>query len=269
MAGQPRREIEGLYARHAGQGPAVILLHGLFGSGANLGMLARSLRETYLVYNPDLPGHGRSCWLAEPDLPSMADVLYRWMTDEGLAGAHLVGHSLGGKVAMQLALDHPDKVESLVVADIAPAAYPPRHDGVFDALMAVAVANCGSREEAAELMALHVQDERVIQFLLTSLQRSDTGTLAWRFDLHGIAANYPALLAAPAGEHVFNGPVLFIKGGDSDYISDAHRERIADYFPAATLEVMPGCGHWLHAEQPEPFNRIVGRFLSGVAEQSA
>ncbi len=268
MAAKPGREAEGLYARHAGQGPAVILLHGLFGSGANLGMLARSLRESFLVYNPDLPSHGRSCWLSEPDLTTMADVLFRWMTDEGPAHAHLVGHSLGGKVAMQLALDHPDRVDSLVVADIAPVAYPPRHDGVFDALVAVDNARCETREEAAEAMGLHIEDERVIQFLLTSLQRTDDGTLAWRFDLQGIAAGYPELLAAPAGDRAFAGPVLFIKGGESDYIRDAHRERITAFFPAATLKVMPGCGHWLHAEQPQLFNRIVARFLADAVEQS-
>lgn len=253
----------GLYARRAGQGPAVILLHGLFGSGANLGALARSLRESFLVYSPDLPNHGRSEWLDDPSLPAMADRLNRWMEGEGVSHAHLVGHSLGGKVAMQLALDHPGRVDSLVVADIAPVAYPPRHDGVFSALRAVAAADCGSREEAAGLMARHLEDERVIQFLLTSLQRDGDGVLAWRFDLEGIEAAYRALSAAPVEGRSFDGPVLFIKGGDSGYISEASRVAITRYFPAATLEEMPGCGHWLHAEQPERFNRIVAGFLAG------
>lgn len=232
-------------------------------------MLARSLRESFLVFSPDLPNHGRSVWLAEPGLPAMAAVVYRWMQDEGLPRAHLVGHSLGGKVAMQLALDHPDSVASLVVADIAPVAYPPRHDGVFAALRAVAEARCSRREQAAELMASQVQDERVIQFLLTSLQRTGDGTLAWRFDWQGMEENYAALLAAPGDGCSYSGPVLFIKGGESDYIREAHRAAISRSFPGATLEVMPGSGHWLHAEQPDIFNRIVGRFLAAATGQAA
>jgi esterase len=240
----------------------VVLLHGLFGSGANLGALARSLRESFLVYNPDLPNHGRSGWLEKPDLPRMAETLRDWMRAEGLAHAHLVGHSLGGKVAMQVALAYPDSVESLVVADIAPVAYPPRHDAVFAALAAVESAQCRRREEAASVMARYIKDARVIQFLLTSLQRDDSGSLAWRFDLHGIEDAYPALSAAPGGGQCFSGPVLFIKGGDSDYIREAHRGAIKGLFPAASLKVIPDCGHWLHAEQPRVFNRIVGRFLA-------
>lgn len=241
----------------------MVLLHGLFGSGANLGALARSLRESFLVYNPDLPNHGRSGWLDKPDLPHMADALQDWMQSEGLAHAHFVGHSLGGKVAMQVALTSPDSVESLVVADIAPVAYPPRHDVVFAALAAVEAAHCENREEAAEVMAGHIQDVRVIQFLLTSLQRGDTGSLAWRFDLRGIEAAYPALSAAPGGGGAYTGPVLFIKGGESDYLAQSQRAVIKGLFPAATLKIMPGCGHWLHAEQPRVFNRIVERFLAG------
>jgi esterase len=241
-------------------------LHGLFGSGANLGALARSLRESFLVFNPDLPNHGRSPWLENPDLPRMADALQDWMRAEGLACAHLVGHSLGGKVAMQVALNYPDRVVSLVVADIAPVAYPPRHDAVFAALAAVETARCGSREEAVRVMARHIEDEPVIQFLLTSLQRDDSGSLAWRFDLHGIEAAYTALSAAPGGGQCFDGPVLFIKGGDSDYIAESQRPLITGLFPAATLQVMPDCGHWLHAEQPRVFNRIVGRFLAAPGQ---
>jgi esterase len=252
----------GLHAKRAGQGPAVILLHGLFGSGANLGALARSLREEFAVFSPDLPNHGRSCWSVNPDLPGMADSLCRWMDEEGLSRAHLVGHSLGGKIAMLLALRYPGRIESLVVADIAPVNYTAHHDGVFAALAAVADGQCASREEAARLMAPHLKEDAVIQFLLTSLQRDAQGQYGWRFDLEGIRAAYPALLAAPQGEQSYPGPVLFIKGGDSDYIQAQYWPAITSFFPAATVKVMPDCGHWLHAEKPQLFNGIVGRFLA-------
>ena len=250
-----------LYARRVGQGLVVVLLHGLFGSGANLGALARSLRESFLVYSPDLPNHGRSPWLDGPELPGMARVLHHWMAAEGIGRAHLVGHSLGGKVAMQLALSHPDRVRSLVVADIAPVDYPPRHDSVFAALQAVAATRCESRQAAAEVMAGHIQESGVIQFLLASLQSVGGGAYRWRFNLDGLRVDYPALCEAPSSAGSYQGPVCFIKGSESDYILEEHREGILSRFPGAQLKVIPGCGHWLHAEKPEMFNRLVSRFL--------
>jgi esterase len=256
-----------IYAKRAGEGEAVILLHGLFGGGANLGLLARALQEHFLVFSPDLPNHGRSGWLPKLDLPVMADSLRQWMDAEGLSGAHLVGHSLGGKVAMQLALQCPTRVRSLIVADIAPVQYAARHDSVFTALQAVATARCTNREEAARLLGLYLQEQAVIQFLLASLQRDTDGTMHWRFDLQGIRAAYSLLLAAPAAEQAYSGPVLFIKGGESDYIQEQHWPVIQALFPAASIRMMPGCGHWLHVEKPQLFNGIVTRFL-GSAEPS-
>jgi len=255
----------GLHVRATGAGPPAILLHGLFGSGANLGALARSLQDAYRVFSPDLPNHGRSAWLHEPDLPGMAAALRGWMDAEGLARVHLVGHSLGGKVAMQCALDEPARVAALVVADIAPVAYAARHDEVFAALAAVADGHCEDRAAAAGLMASYLGDEQVIGFLLASLQRTARGFMDWRFDLRGIRSAYPALLAAPGAGSSYPGPTLFIKGGESDYILEDHRSAIAALFPAATVKVVAGCGHWLHAEKPELFSSIVRRFLDRTA----
>ncbi|MEZ5502188.1 MAG: hypothetical protein R3E50_05865 [Halioglobus sp.] len=133
---------------------------------------------------------------------------------------------------MQLALADPARVASLVVADIAPVAYAAHHDAVFAALAAVDTGNCASRDAAASLMAQYLHDPGVIQFLLTSLQREASGTYRWRFDLAGIRAAYPALLAAPPGDDAYPGPVLFIRGGASDYIRDVHWPAIRNGFPA-------------------------------------
>lgn len=244
----------------------MVLLHGLFGSGANLGALARSLADAYRVYTPDLPNHGRSPWLDAPDLPAMAATLRRWMDSEGLGRVYLLGHSLGGKVAMECALRDPARVAALVVADIAPVAYPERHDSVFAALAAVAAGDCEDRAAAAERMSRYLQDEQVINFLLASLQRTAQGSMGWRFDLEGLRSAYPALLAAPGEGSPYPGPALFIKGGESDYILEAHQPAIETLFPAARLEVVPGCGHWLHAERPDQFNRIVRHFLDRTAQ---
>lgn len=256
-----------LYVKRTGQGAAVILLHGLFGAGANMGALARALQHTFAVYSVDLPSHGRSGWLPHPDLPAMADRVRSWMDGAGLSRAHFIGHSLGGKVAMQLALGTPLRVQSLVVADIAPVLYTAHHEAVFAALEAVAIAQCSSRGQAASVMALHLREDAVIQFLLTSLQRDTAGILRWRFDLQGIRAAYPALLAAPLAGRVYPGPVLFVKGGASDYINEQHWPIIQDFFPAAAIEIMPRCGHWLHAEQPQLFNNIVERFLASAEQR--
>lgn len=255
-----------LYVKQAGDGPAVVLLHGLFGASANLGALARALQATCSVFSVDLPGHGRSAWLADFTLPAMAERLRAWLDDAGLSCAHFVGHSLGGKVAMELALQQPQRVSSLAVADIAPVAYQAHHDAVFAALEAVASRPCTSREEAGARMAQYLDEDSVIQFLLSSLQRDAQGHYHWRFDLLGLSAAYPALLAAPAGDRIYAGPVLFIKGGASDYIQPQFWPAVQRLFPAATLEVMAGCGHWLHAEKPVLFNSIVARFLASLEQ---
>lgn len=236
-------------------------MHGLFGNGGNLGALARALADDYTVYSLDLPNHGRSDWVSGATLASMAQAIIDWMHEHGLDSAAVVGHSLGGKVGMELALSAPQRVTALVVADIAPVEYPPHHDAVFAALDAVHAAGVTSRAAAADLMAQFLEEEGVIQFLLMSLKRDDDGRYSWRFNLEGLKRDYGAVRAAPDPERPYAGPVLFIKGGDSDYILPAHRDAVLSLFPAAELKVMPGCGHWLHAQQPALFNSIVQRFL--------
>lgn len=247
----------------AGEGPDVVLLHGLFGMGNNLGGLSRSLQEYYRVHSLDLPNHGRSAWTDNMDLAELAAAVVRWMDHRHLEMAHVVGHSLGGKVAMQLALDAPYRVDALVVADIAPVTYPPRHDAVFAALAAVDRASCRSRNEAAALMAEHLQEESVIQFLLLSLSRDQEGLFRWRFNYPVLRDSYLQLRKAVAGQMPFNGRTLFIKGGASDYILPEHETVIAKHFPNAEIAELPGAGHWLHVEQPKRFNQLVRNFLDG------
>jgi esterase len=248
----------------AGDGPPVVLVHGLFGSGGNLGALSRALRDRYRIYSIDLPNHGRSAWMEDATVENMAQAVIKWMAGQGIGSARLVGHSLGGKVCMGVALARPQRVAALVVADIAPVAYPPGHDAVFAALDAVTAANVGSRAEAQEIMAMHLEEHDVIQFLLASLQRTKDGGYSWRFNLRGLKRNYAAARAAPVAHRPFNGPTLFIKGGQSDYILAEHRPQVHRLFPHASLKVMPEAGHWLHAQQPSLFNGIVGRFLDSV-----
>lgn len=244
----------------------MVLLHGMFGAGGNLGALARSLQADYRVFALDMPGHGRSPWLDSYSLSTLADAVSAWLDTETIDPVTIVGHSLGGKIAMQLALSQPARVRSLVVADIAPVHYSGRQDAVLTALAAVSEAAVSSRDEAAALMREHLEEEGVIQFLLASLHR-DGDAYGWRMDVEGLTRDYMALAEAPCGDAAWPGPVLFVKGSESNYIRSSHREAIASLFPSAQLKVMSGCGHWLHAEKPQLFNGIVGRFLAETVGQ--
>jgi len=248
-----------------GDGPDVILLHGLFGMGSNLGGLGRSLRDACRVHLVDLPDHGRSAWTRHSDLRSMSNALAQWLQSQSIVGAHCVGHSLGGKVAMQFALDHPAAAASMVVVDIAPVTYSRSHDAVFAALNAVSRAECQSRAEADTIMSGYIEEAGVRQFLLMSLYRGENGSYFWRFNYEGLQTHYASYLQAPVVGEPYAGPALFIRGALSHYVTDAHLADIHAAFPDASVETMADCGHWLHVEQPAMFNSLVRQFIDSVA----
>lgn len=247
------------YTRHGETGEWVVLLHGLFGSGDNLGALARELGSGFRVVSADLRNHGRSPHAPTMTLTEMADDVAALLDALGIDAAHVVGHSLGGKVAMQLALSHPRRVRRLVCVDIAPVRYQPHHAGIFAGLQAVDLSGLQQRGEADAVLARHVDELPVRQFLLKSLYRDDAG-FHWRFDLPVLVARYDDVLAAPHGEP-FDGPTLFVKGGSSDYVLPEHEAAVRALFPRFTVKVIEGTGHWVHGEKPVVFNRIVGDFL--------
>ncbi len=251
-----------LHSLHRGEpgAPPVILLHGLFGSAANLGMVARGLAPHFSVYSLDLPNHGQSPRTEHMSYDDMATDVAGFIDSMKLGPCQLLGHSMGGKVAMQLALQRADCVSKLVVADIAPVQYPPHHDNVLAGLEAVAEAGPDSRREADAVLAKFVEEAGVRAFLLKSWQRDESGSHHWLINRRAIRANYPKLGEANRGEG-FAGPTLFIKGSESDYVLAEHRSAIAALFPNAQLKVIQGTGHWLHAEKPALFNKLVLRFL--------
>jgi esterase len=240
--------------------PLVILLHGLFGSLDNLTMLRRELEKDFQVLSIDLPDHGRSEFSTSFSFEHYAQHIALLMDELAIAQAHVVGHSLGGKIAMCLALTHPQKVSKLVLADIAPVAYPPRHQAVFAGLNAVDLANLQDRAEAKAQLALHIEEEGVRQFLLKSLYQQDNNW-HWRFNLAMLQRDYTLLCGAIESAHSFNKPVLFIKGGLSEYLLPQHKAHIDRLFPQAQAKIIQGTGHWLHAEKPVIFNRLVSDFL--------
>lgn len=249
-----------LYHRCSGAGAPLILIHGLFGSLENLGAVARSLAKEYQVYSVDLPNHGRSPHLDNANLERMAEQLSQWMSAQGLKRAHVVGHSLGGKVAMELALSAPDKVERLVVIDIAPVAYPSRHSDVFAGLLALDPAVIARRSEADQLLREYVPEPAIRTFLLKNLIKTDTA-FQWRMNLADLHRQYPELIKGNRPGS-FERPVLFLKGAHSDYVTSAYKDDIVKRFPEVQLRVVEGTGHWLHAEKPELVSTLILRFLA-------
>lgn len=249
-----------LYFKRAGDGEPIILLHGLFGSASNLGGVARALSDRFTVYSVDLRNHGQSPHAQHMDFPAMAGDVLQLMDDQALSKAHLLGHSMGGKTAMQLALNHSQRVGKLIVADIAPVTYPHSHSEVLQGLTTVAEASVRSRQQAGEILAQRVSDSGVRGFLLKSLARLSDGRYAWQLNLAAIKANYDALVMGNSGEP-FTGDTLFIKGAKSDYLAPEHKDAVLALFPNAQMKVIANAGHWLHAEQPDLFNNIVLRFL--------
>lgn len=244
-----------------GDGPPLILMHGLFGAGDTLGGVRRRLAPEFEVHSLDLRNHGESPHTRSMSYPEMAADVLAYMDRAGLETAHLLGHSMGGKTAMELALMAPERVRRLIVADIAPVAYEPHHDAIQQALEALNPAAVKSRREADAVLAEYIGEKGVRQFLLTNLVPADGG-FRWRMNVPGILACYEQIMAGPTTEGAYEGPTLFIRGGNSDYIQSSHQEAVQRCFPRAELKVIPGVGHWLHAEKPELFARICQRFLA-------
>ncbi|MGY6037689.1 alpha/beta fold hydrolase [Aeromonas sp. AE23HZ002T15] len=248
--------------KEQGQGAPIVLIHGLFGSLDNLGLLARPLSEQFRVISIDLRNHGASFHSGEMTYPQQAADVLALLDHLGLAQVVIVGHSMGGKVAMQLAKQAPERVSKLVVADIAPVAYPhARHKNVFAGLNATLANPPQSRSEAEATLARHIEIPGVRQFLLKSFAKNDAGW-GWRFNVPALEHNYANIMGWPDAQSRFEGPTLFIKGGDSDYVLPEYTQTVMAQFPAAKARVIAGTGHWLHAEKPVLFNKLVVDFLS-------
>lgn len=245
-----------------GQGEPVIILHGLFGTLDNWQTLARQLAENYSVFTLDQRNHGRSPHSDAHDYHSMAEDLRHFMESHWMFGASIIGHSMGGKTAMQFALDHPDMVKKLVVVDISPKAYPGSHHDIFDALLSLELDKMETRQEADRQLARLIHEEDIRLFLMKNLTRRKEGGYELKINLPVLHKHYEDVLAAVSGDHPYEGPALFIKGGRSRHMQPGDEVLIKQLFPAAVIETIGHAGHWVHAEAPGDLLELVKNFLS-------
>jgi len=242
-----------LAASVLGDGPPLLILHGLFGSQRNWGGIIRQLAQHNRVHGLDLRNHGESPWRASMGYDEMAADLARYIEANDLGKAAILGHSMGGKVAMRLALNRPDLVERLIVVDIAPVPYHNEHySNYVEAMLGMDLTRITRRADADAALKPVIEDDSLRAFLLQNLV-SDEGTFRWRINLKDIGANMQALIGFPDGGAPFEGPTWFIAGERSNYIRPKHRDTVLHLFPNAKLLEIADSGHWPHAEHPERF----------------
>ena len=235
----------------------LLIAHGLFGSGRNWATIARSLAESREVVTVDMRNHGDSAWTETHDYPGMAGDLAEVIETELGGRAAVMGHSMGGKATMTLALSQPDLVERLIVVDIAPVAYPDnRQEQQFTAMRAVDPATVKSRSEAQRLMTNI--EPGVAAFLLQSL---DLGARRWKLNIDLLEREMPNMVDFRPEGAPFVGPALFLAGAHSDYVTDAHHPLIRAWFPNARIETIADAGHWVHADRPQAVLDAAGEFL--------
>lgn len=238
----------------------IVLVHGLFGSLDNLGVLARDLVNDHDIIQVDMRNHGLSPRDPVMNYPAMAQDLLDTLNAQHIEKATFIGHSMGGKAVMALSALAPERIARLVAIDIAPVDYHVRrHDEIFTAINAVTASPAKTRQQAAAIMREHLNEEGVIQFLLKSFVDGE-----WRFNVPVLWEQYPHIVGwetIPAWDH----PALFIPGGNSSYVTEAYRADLLAQFPQARAHVIAGAGHWVHAEKPEAVLRAIRRYLNETA----
>lgn len=239
----------------------MIILHGIFGSSDNWLTQAKLLSEHYHVFLVDQRNHGQSPHSDEFSYQAMVADLLEFIDEHRLENPIVIGHSMGGKVAMNFAVAHPDKLEKLIVVDIAPRPYNLEHYVIMDGLKSVAIQSISSRNEADAALVPYVPEPDVRQFLLKNLQRKPEGGFAWKINLPAIDKNLSNIGLDLQFEGIFEKPTLFIRGGRSKYVRDKDMARILEVFPLAIMETLD-TGHWVQAEQPREFVEVVSRWLN-------
>ena len=247
-----------------GQGEHIVLIHGLFGSLENLNMIAKSLSQHYCVTSVDVRNHGSSFHQEGMNYSDLALDVISLLNNLSIESCHILGHSMGGKIAMQIALSHSKKVNKLVIADIAPVEYPAHHLSIIEGLQAIDLTKIKKRSDADNQLAMYEDNIGVRQFLLRNIIMNEQGKFQFKCHLNNIEQGYQQIMQGIETKDNLNftGDTLFIKGGNSDYILAEHQSTIKALFPNAKAKIIQGAGHWLHAEKTVAFSKIVLDFLT-------
>jgi len=251
-----------LHSKIEGEGKPLIILHGYLGMSDNWKTLGTQFAtEGFQVHMLDLRNHGRSFHSEEFTYEAMVQDVFDYCSQNNLETIDLLGHSMGGKVAMLFATTYPEKVNKLIIADIGPKYYAPHHQDIMAALNAVDFSQKPSRNEVDDIMSKHIPDFGTRQFLLKSLYWVEPGQLGFRFNLDVFNRKIENIGTPLPENAVFEKPTLFLRGGNSNYIKDIDMDLIKKHFPFAELKTIPNAGHWLHAENPAAFYTETIAFL--------
>ncbi len=245
-----------------GESNVVVLLHGLFGSKGNLLSIGRALSDQFHVLAVDLPGHGDSASMQDMTFMNMANALQAFLEELEITQVHVIGHSLGAKVAMQFATLFPELTLSVIVLDISPVTYKGRgHDPIFMAVKELDLSSIQSRNDALSHFLAYSDDADTAKFILTNLRRTED-SYEWRINFDALSDNYENLAHAPEFHNSYTGPALVLKGELSAYIQTKHKPVFSEFLPKASHLIIDGAGHWLHAEKPKEVQQHILKFMS-------
>jgi pimeloyl-ACP methyl ester carboxylesterase len=244
-----------------GEGPPLLILHGLFGMLDNWISLGKRYAQHFEVYLIDQRNHGKSPHCDEFTFADLADDLMEFIENHHIRGALMIGHSLGGKTLIEFANEHACFIEKMVIADIGPKAYKPRHENIVAAMESLDLQKITSRKAAEEALKIQIPNLQIRQFLLKNIYWLKKNELGWKINLPVIKQNLDEVLVDMSGYRIIV-PTLFLRGGDSDYILPEDEASIKSQFPNGSIVTIPGTGHWLHAEKQDEFYRITMNFFN-------
>lgn len=251
-----------LHSKIIGDKPKhLLILHGLFGQSDNFATLAKQFSELYTVHAIDLRNHGRSFHSENMSFEAMSGDILNYLDHHQIEDCYLLGHSLGGRSVIEFAFKHPERIEKLIVADMAPKAYPPHHQGIIKALNSVDFDKVVKRSDVEEVLKQYIPDTGTRQFLLKNVYHAENGKYAFRFNLKTLTDTYNELVGNNFSDEVFDKPTLFLRGAKSDYVLDSDFGLIKKHFPHAEIQTISNSGHWVHAENPKEFFEKVVAFL--------
>ena len=255
--------MEILHSKMLGQGQPLIILHGFLGMSDNWKTLGTQYSENgFQVHLIDQRNHGKSFHSDDFNYDVLSDDVINYMNHHNIESAYVMGHSMGGKTAMQLATSHPDRIKKLIVADIAPKYYPPHHDFIFKGLSHLDFNQISDRREADDELAKYIKDRGIRQFLLKNLYWVEKDKLGFRFNFDVLKNRMEEIGENIFPNAIFDGPTLFLRGDRSEYIQPNDFAEIKRHFPNAEIETIDKAGHWLHAENPKQFYEKSFKFLN-------